>query len=56
MCATINYRLSGEAIFPAAIEDCKCAIRYFRVHAETYGIDPDRVGVWGVQRVDTDDQ
>ena len=46
-CASIEYRLSGEAIFPAQIEDCKCAIRYVRAHAEKYSIDPDRIGVWG---------
>lgn len=45
--ASINYRLSGEAIFPAQIEDCKAAIRWLRAHAKTYGIDAKRVGVWG---------
>jgi acetyl esterase/lipase len=46
-CVSINYRLVGEAIFPAQIEDCKCAIRYLRAHAKKYNIDPDRIGVWG---------
>jgi acetyl esterase/lipase len=32
---TINYRLSGEAPFPAALEDCKCAVRWLRAHAKT---------------------
>ncbi|MCA9139724.1 MAG: alpha/beta hydrolase fold domain-containing protein [Planctomycetales bacterium] len=45
--ATIEYRLTGEAPFPAQIEDCKCAIRYLRAHAEKYGIDPDRIAVGG---------
>jgi acetyl esterase/lipase len=45
--ATIEYRLTGEAPFPAQIEDCKCAIRYLRAHAETYNIDPDRIAVGG---------
>ncbi|MEO9595598.1 alpha/beta hydrolase fold domain-containing protein [Rhodopirellula bahusiensis] len=45
--ATIEYRLTGEAPFPAQIEDCKCAIRYLRAHAEEYGIDPDRIAVGG---------
>ena len=45
--ATIDYRLSGEAPFPAQIEDCKCAIRWARAHAKEYNIDPDRIGVWG---------
>ena len=46
--ASINYRLSGEAPFPAPIYDCKGAIRYLRAHAKEYQIDPDRIGVWGV--------
>lgn len=45
--ATIEYRLSGEARFPAQIEDCKAAIRFLRSKAKEYGIDPDRIGVWG---------
>jgi len=45
--ASIEYRLSREAKFPAQIEDCKCAIRYLRAHAKDYGIDPERIGVWG---------
>ena len=45
--ASLSYRLSGGAPFPAAIEDCKCAIRFLRAHAATYGIDPDRIGVAG---------
>jgi len=44
---SINYRFSNEAIFPAQIEDCKCAIRFLRAHAKEYNIDPDRIGVWG---------
>ncbi|MHC5057317.1 MAG: alpha/beta hydrolase fold domain-containing protein [Planctomycetota bacterium] len=46
-CASISYRLTREAIFPAQIEDCKCAIRYLRAHAGRYGLDPGRIGVWG---------
>ena len=45
--ASISYRLSHEAIFPAQIEDCKAAIRWLRANAATYRIDPDRIGVWG---------
>ena len=44
---SINYRLTGEAPFPAQIHDCKAAIRWVRSHAREYGFDPDRVGVWG---------
>ncbi len=45
--ASINYRLSSHARFPAQIEDCKTAIRWLRANAKTYNIDPDRIGVWG---------
>lgn len=45
--ATIEYRLTGEAPFPAQIEDCKCAIRFLRAHADTYNIDPKRIAVGG---------
>jgi acetyl esterase/lipase len=44
---SINYRLSGQAIFPAQIHDAKAAIRWLRANAEELGIDPDRIGVWG---------
>lgn len=47
VCASVNYRLSGEANFPAAIEDCKSALRFLRSRAVEYGIDLKRVGVWG---------
>lgn len=45
--ATISYRLSGEAPFPAAIQDCKAAVRFLRANAKTYGIDTDRIGAIG---------
>ena len=45
--ASINYRLSGHAVFPAQIEDCKAAIRWLRAHAKEYSLDPQRFGVWG---------
>jgi acetyl esterase/lipase len=45
--ASINYRLSQHAVFPAQIEDCKAAIRWLRANAKTYNLDPDRLGVWG---------
>ena len=45
--ASLNYRLSQHAIFPAQIHDCSAAIRWLRAHHEQYGIDPDKVGVWG---------
>ncbi len=45
--ASVGYRLSGEAPFPAQIEDIKGAIRWLRAHAAEYDLDPDRFGVWG---------
>ena len=45
--ASLNYRLSQHALFPAQIEDCKAAVRWLRAHAEEYGLDPDRFAAWG---------
>ncbi len=45
--ASIGYRLSQHAIFPAQIEDCKSAVRWLRAHAAENGIDPSRIGAWG---------
>lgn len=45
--ASLNYRLSGEARFPAAADDVHTAIRWLRGHAAEYGIDKTRVAVWG---------
>jgi acetyl esterase/lipase len=45
--ASVNYRLSQHAVFPAQIEDCKAAIRWLRANAGKYGLDPDHIGVWG---------
>ncbi|MGV3662722.1 MAG: prolyl oligopeptidase family serine peptidase [Prosthecobacter sp.] len=45
--ASINYRLSTHAVFPAQIEDCKAAIRWLRAHAREYSLDTQRFGVWG---------
>ena len=45
--ASVNYRLSGHAVFPAQIEDCKAAIRWLRTNAKDLNIDPGRFGVWG---------
>lgn len=46
-CASINYRLSGEAAYPAAISDVKAAVRFLRANADTYGYDADRIIIWG---------
>lgn len=45
--AAIDYRKSGEAAFPAAVADTKAAVRYLKANAETYGIDPEKVVIWG---------
>lgn len=44
---SVDYRLSGEATWPAQIHDCKAALRWVYANAGKYGIDPDRIGVWG---------
>jgi acetyl esterase/lipase len=46
--ASIEYRLSGEATFPAQIRDVKAAIGWLRLHASDYGLDPKRAMTWGV--------
>ena len=45
--ASVNYRLSREAIFPAQVHDCKAAIRWLRANAAEHGIDGEHIGVWG---------
>lgn len=45
--ASIDYRLSGEALFPAQLHDVRAAIRFLRLHAGDYDLDPAAVGVWG---------
>jgi acetyl esterase/lipase len=45
--ASIEYRFSQKALFPAQIQDCQAAIRWLRAHAKKYNIDPNRLGVGG---------
>jgi acetyl esterase/lipase len=45
--ASIEYRFSQKALFPAQIQDCQAAIRWLRAHANKYNIDPNRLGVVG---------
>ena len=45
--ASIDYRLSGEAQFPAAIEDAKAAVRFLRANAAKYRLNPDKFMVFG---------
>jgi acetyl esterase/lipase len=47
MVAAINYRLAPQYKFPANIEDVNCAVRYLRANAVKYGINPERIGVFG---------
>jgi acetyl esterase/lipase len=47
--ASIDYRLSGEAPFPAQIQDVKAAIRFLRANAQRFNIDPSRIAVWGME-------
>ena len=45
--ASVDYRKSDEATFPGALSDVKAAVRYLRVNAEEYGVDPDKIVIWG---------
>ncbi|WP_154856758.1 alpha/beta hydrolase [Cyclobacterium xiamenense] len=45
--ATLSYRLSGVATFPAAAQDVNCGIKWIKQHADAYGIDPDRLALIG---------
>lgn len=47
VCLLADYRLTGEACWPAQIEDVKCAIRFLRANSSTLGVDPDRIGIVG---------
>lgn len=43
----VQYRLSGQAIFPAQLQDVKTAIRWLRANAAQYHLDAEHIGVWG---------
>lgn len=45
--ASVEYRFSQKAKFPAQIQDCQAAIRWLRAHAEEYHLDAEHVGVVG---------
>ncbi|WP_432989462.1 alpha/beta hydrolase fold domain-containing protein [Dactylosporangium sp. CA-233914] len=45
--ASVDYRLTPAAAWPAPMEDAKCAVRFLRAHAADLGIDQSRIGVWG---------
>lgn len=44
---SVNYRLAPKHPCPAQIEDCKCAVRWMRAHADELGLDPERIGAIG---------
>ena len=44
---TLSYRLIGKALYPAAVEDVKCAIRWIKKNADTYHIDANKIAVIG---------
>lgn len=44
---SINYRLSGESLFPANINDVKAAIRWIKANSKTYELNPNKIAVWG---------
>jgi acetyl esterase/lipase len=45
--ASVEYRFSNKALFPAQIQDCQAAIRWLRANSKTYNIDPDHIGAAG---------
>ncbi|MFO7695574.1 MAG: alpha/beta hydrolase, partial [Anaerolineae bacterium] len=45
--ASLSYRLSQHAIWPAQTVDCKAGVRWLRAHAAEYGLDPGRFVAWG---------
>jgi acetyl esterase/lipase len=45
--ASVNYRLSGEAPFPAAAQDVKAAVRFLRANAAKYHLNPDQIAAFG---------
>jgi len=45
--ASINYRMAGEAQFPAAVQDTRSAVRWLRANASRLNIDPTRIAIWG---------
>jgi acetyl esterase/lipase len=45
--ASIEYRLSTTAPWPAQLEDCKLGVRWLRANADKYHIDPAHIGLYG---------
>jgi len=44
---SVNYRLSGEAIFPAGLQDAKASIRWVKANGKKYQLDGDQIAIWG---------
>jgi len=47
VCISISYRLTGVAPYPACLDDCQRAVRWFRSHAAEFNLDPKRLGAFG---------
>jgi acetyl esterase/lipase len=45
--ASINYRMKSDGVFPNSVKDVGCALAFLRAHADEYGLDPERVAVFG---------
>ncbi|WP_229745900.1 alpha/beta hydrolase [Rhodococcoides trifolii] len=45
--ASVSYRFSADALFPAQLHDVRSAVRFLRASAEEFGLDPDRFAIWG---------
>ena len=45
--ASINYRLTQVAQWPAQIDDCRESVRWLKKQAKQYNLDADHIGVWG---------
>ena len=44
---SINYRLIQQSKLPAAVDDCRAVLQFLRAHASEFGIDSNRIGIWG---------
>ena len=44
----VTYRFSGEAFFPAPLEDCVAMLRWLGANASAHGLDADRYAAWGI--------
>lgn len=45
--ASIQYRMSGTAVYPAQLDDCRAAVQWLRENGSRFGIDPQRIGISG---------